>query len=151
MRIKDNIAINVNVRIEKIDVKTGKIRDVVEVHNLVTDVGLNEIRNFLSGTATDFDNFAIGTGTTAAASDDTALETEVFRDTITQRSNIDTGEMQFKYYLSSDDANGNAISEAGILDASSGGDLLARVVFAADDKTASEAWNFVWTFTIGRA
>jgi hypothetical protein len=152
--INEDLQINVNVEITKTNVKTGKIREVVETHNKVTDVGLNMIRDRMLGTGT-YNSYpthlAVGTGTTAETASDTALETEVFRDSLTQYATVDTGEWQYKYYLSSDDGNGNTISEASLFDASSGGNMQARVTFTGDDKTASEAWTFNWTFTLTRA
>ena len=152
--IEEDLQINVNVRIEKINVETGKIREIIETHNIATDVGLNTLRDRMLGTGT-YNSYpthlAIGTGTTAEVAGNTALETEVFRDSLTQYAAIDTGQWQYKYYLSSDDANGNTISEAGLLDASASGNMPARVTFTGDEKTSSEAWTFNWTFTLTRA
>ena len=152
--IEEDLQIDVNVRIEKINVETGKIREVVETHNIVTDVGLNTIRDRMLGTGT-YNSYpthlAVGTGTTAEVAGDTALETEVFRDSLTQYVAVDIGQWQYKYFLSRDDANGNTISEAALFDASASGNMPARVTFTGDEKTASEAWTFNWTFTLTRA
>lgn len=148
--IDSNLQIKCNVDVIKENIVTGETR-VENYHNKVVDVGLNEIRNFLIGTPTEFTHFALGTGTTAVANGDTSLETETYRDTLTNRASIDTGKMQYEYFLDSTSANGDVISEAGIFDASSGGNMLARVLLTAEEKTAEEAWTYVWTFTIARA
>ena len=85
--INEDLHVNVNVKIEKMNVETGKIREVVETHNIATDVGLNTLRDRMLGTGT-YNSYpthlAVGTGTTAEVAGDPALETEVFRDSLTQ-------------------------------------------------------------------
>jgi len=121
----------------------GKIKEVKKYHNLVVNSGLNLIRDALAGDSVTFPtHMALGTGTTAEAAGDTALENEVFRDVITKTSKTGTGNVQYKYYLSSQDANGYNISEEGLFNAASVGTMFARVTFPADEKTSSEAWTF---------
>jgi len=138
----------VNLKIEKFDARTGKKIGEIKTHNKVVDAGLNLIRSFMAGNSpTEPTHLAIGTGTTAPTKEDTALETEVFRDTFTQTQEPETGKVTYKYYLASGDANSNNISEAGLLNADSGGTLYARATFEADEKTDAEAWTFTWDCT----
>jgi len=106
--------------------------------NVITDAGLAAIiRLIFSGlTENKFGYLAIGTGTTAEAVTDTALQTEVKRKaaTITQEKTTisgDTAKLEATF-SSADGLTGTQnISETGIFNASSGGILLARKVFSA--------------------
>jgi hypothetical protein len=83
-----------------------------------------------------FGYLAIGTGTTAESATDTALQAEVKRKlaTITQVTTTiegDTAKLEAEF-SSADGLSGTmSISETGIFNASTGGDLLARKVFPA--------------------
>lgn len=137
----------VNVRIEKI--RSDHVRTEA-YHNLAVDSGLNLIRDFLYGDAVSgLERFALGTGTGQVQAADAKLENEVFRDQLTKVTKTDKG-LEIKYYLSSTDANGYAISEAGLFangatDMPDSGTLYARVTFPAEEKMGAEAWNFTWT------
>lgn len=140
--------IAVNVRIDVLDAQTGKVLYTEEYHNLVVKAGRNMVRDFLNGLApAALSHFAIGTGTTAVNQNDTALQTEVFRDTITKRTPTD-GKLQVKYFLASTAANGSSLAEAGILNAASGGTLFARVTHTAIAKTSSVAVVYTWDINI---
>ena len=118
-------------------------------HNLVVLAGRNLIRDRLQGGAVAaLTHFAVGISNQAVTSGDTALQIEVFRDTITQFVN-GSGILTVKYYLATGNANGQTLAEAGLLNASSGGSLFSRVVLASTiAKTASITVTFQWDFTI---
>lgn len=144
----EQLKIITNLEIKKYNYKTKKVR-YIRVHNITTNVGLNQIRDALAGDSVTFPtHLAVGTGTTAETTGDTALETEQFRDTLTSKNKTATGQVQYKYFLGSGDANGHDISETGLFNAGSNGDMLARATFEPDEKTASEGWTFIWTVTI---
>ena len=140
-----------NVIIEKKNLQTGKVR-IEQYHNTAVDSGLNLIRDFMNGDAvTGLERFAIGTGTTAETTSDTQLEDEVFRDQFTKVDKVDKG-LEIQYYLGSQYANGNVISEAGLFgngatDTLNSGTMYARVTFPGEEKTSAEAWTFRWTLT----
>jgi len=116
----------------------AKIVDYYWRKNIITDAGLAAIiRLIFSGlTENKFGYLAIGTGTTAEAVTDTALQTEVKRKaaTITQETTTisgDTAKLEATF-SSADGLTGTQnISETGIFNAASGGILLARKVFSA--------------------
>jgi hypothetical protein len=116
----------------------AKFLDYYWRKNIITNVGLAcIIRLVFSGLTEDkFGYLAIGTGTTAESATDTALQAEVKRKlaTITQVTTTiegDTAKLEAEF-SSADDLSGTmSISEAGIFNASTGGDLLARKVFPA--------------------
>jgi hypothetical protein len=106
--------------------------------NVITDVGLAcIIRLVFSGLTEDkFGYLGIGSGTTAEAVTDTALEYEVKRKvaTVTQETTTVTGDTAKleATFSSADGLTGSMnISEAGIFNLDTGGDLLARKVFSA--------------------
>jgi len=143
-----SMPVRVNVRIEVVDA-TGRTVSVQERHNLVTLAGRDLARDLLVGdSAATVTHFAVGTGSTAVAAGDTSLGSEVYREAITQTS-TSSGAIEFKHYLPSTEANGVDLTEAGLLTATSGGVLFARVVFAAISKTASVGVTFTWTVSIG--
>ena len=153
MKRKNDISININFELKKRNAETGELIERIEEHNLVTEKGLNNLRDYLAGEATDAEpsHFAIGTGTTDETLSDTQLENEVFRDIFTETINQNIGEVKWKYYLASGDANTNDISEAGLFNDESAGDMFARVTFEPDTKTEDEAWTFTWTLNISNA
>jgi hypothetical protein len=106
--------------------------------NVITNVGLAcIIRLIFYGLSEDkFRYLAIGTGLTAEEVDDTSLEVEIKRKsaTITQVTTLitdDTGLCEATF-SSADGLSGTSnVSETGILNDPSAGDLLARKVFSA--------------------
>jgi len=106
--------------------------------NVITDVGLAcIIRLVFSGLTEDkFGYLGIGSGTTAEAVTDTSLQYEILRKaaTVTQETTTITGDTAKveATYSSADGLTGTMnISETGIFNLATGGDLLARKVFAA--------------------
>lgn len=126
----------------------GKVKHQQTLHNLITNAGRNAIVNRLaSSPGTAVPNYmAIGTGTTAAAAGDTTLETEIDRNALT--SNTASGNV---LTMVGDWAAGDgtgAITEAGVLSASSAGTLFARAVFSVINKAAGDTLQITWTFTL---
>jgi len=119
--------------------------------NVITDVGLAcIIRLVFEGLAEDkFGYLAIGSGTTPEAVSDTALEAEIIRKlaTITQTTTNISGDTALleATFSSADGLSGSmTISEAGVFNAPSGGDLLARKAFAG----VPVSWDAGDTLTI---
>lgn len=106
--------------------------------NIITDVALPcIIRLIFYGLTEDkFRYLAIGTGLTGEEKDDEALEAEVKRKTatITQTTTTITGDTALleATFSSADGLSGTVnLSEVGILNLPSGGDLFARKVYPA--------------------
>lgn len=110
---------------------------------MIVDAWLNAIRDFLYGdTITAPTHIAIGTGTTAASSSDTTLETEIFpdganRNAITSRTKPAAKKVRLQTMIAAGDANGNALTEVGALNAATGGTLMNHVIHTAINKTAA--------------
>jgi hypothetical protein len=126
----------------------GRVKQVEEVENLITTAGRNAIVERLdSSPATGQPtHMAIGTGTTAAAAGDTTLETELDRNALssnTASSNV----LTMVGNWAAGDGTG-AITEAGVLNNSSGGTLYSRAVFSVINKGASDTLAITWTYTL---
>jgi hypothetical protein len=152
--IADAILFNIPVKglvKAKVIAEDGSIKEEREfVPNLITDNGKYGITDQIlaSPTLTKPTHMGIGTGTTAAASGQTALVTEtgtrVAFDSKTRSTNVVTMVATFPA------GNGTAaITEAGIFTAVTSGTMWARVVFAAINKGASDSLQLTWTWTIG--
>lgn len=90
---------------------------------------------------------AVGTGTTAAASTQTALVTEIKRNASTYAHTAGTKVFTFTASYAAGDATG-ALTEAGVFNAASGGTMFDRVVFPVVNKGADDSLTAVFTFTM---
>ena len=130
--------------------KAGNVKDTREVKNLVVDTGLVFIASRMTGTSKAvMSHMALGSSTTAAAAGQTDLVS-----VLGSREAIDsttlTGSNKAVAYASSfeaGDATG-AVTEAGIFNASSGGDMLCRTVFSVVNKAADDTMSITWTVTL---
>ena len=120
---------------------------VQEVDNLVVTAGKGYVASRMKDTtATAMSHMAIGSGTTAAAANDTALGNELGRVALT--STTVSGAV-VTYVASFPAGTGTgAVTEAGILNASSSGTLLCRTVFSVVNKGASDSMTVTWTVTV---
>lgn len=137
-----------NVCVEVTDVRTGQRLALERGHNLVPTAGRNLLRDFLNGDApAGITHFGIGTGSTAASNNDTALGTQVLRDVVTSKTK-DVLKLTVKFYLAAGVANGNTLREAGLFNHASAGTMYARYVLSsAIVKTSSIAVTFTWELT----
>ena len=146
-RMKERLSAKANVIVTITDAH-GRLLDQFAQHNLVVTSGLNLLRDLLNNTApTALTHVALGTGTTAVNTAQTALVTEVYRDVITQRT-TGTGQLVVTLYLGTTQGNGNTLAEVGLFNASSSGTMYARVLLASTiAKTSAIAVTFTWTLT----
>ena len=119
---------------------------VQEVDNLVVTAGKGYVASRMKdATATAMSHMAIGTGTTAAAAAQTALVSESARVALTSTT---VSGADVTYVASFPAGTGTAaITEAAILNASSGGTMLCRTVFAVVNKGASASMTITWVVT----
>jgi len=124
----------------------GDIIDRREVDNLVVTAGKNFVASRMGGASADvMSHMAIGTGTTAAAAGDTTLATESARTTLTSTTATDNDIVYVDTFAAG--TGTGAITEAGVLNASSGGTLLCRTVFSVINKGANDSLTITWTVT----
>ena len=135
-------SVNVVVRGED-----GAVKQEFTVPNLVVDSGLDFIASRMEGTSDAImSHMAIGTDNTVANSADTALGAEVARVVLT--SGIATSNA-IAYVATFPAGTGTgALTEAGVLNAGSGGIMLCRTVFSVINKGASDSMTVTWTVTI---
>ncbi len=107
------------------------------LRNIITDAGLAEMIKLVFGLGgTSFGYIAIGTGTTAETASDTALQQEIKRKAATKSQTTTTVTndtcLLTATFSSADGLTGtSAVAEAGVLNAATGGVLLARKTFSA--------------------
>ena len=129
---------------------TNEHGEVVEQRaaNLVVTTGKNFTASRMVGVASNvMSHMAIGSGTTAAAVGDTTLQTELARVALTAAT-ATTNVVTYTATFGTGVGTG-AVTEAGILNASSAGTLLCRVVFAVVNKGANDTIAITWTVTVG--
>ena len=124
----------------------GNVKHETIVPNLVVTAGKNFIADRLKNNTTVMSHMAIGTGSTAAAAGNTALGSEAGRVALTSSTVTDNA---VAYVGSFGAGTGTgAITEAGLLNASSSGTLLCRTVFSVINKGANDTLGITWTVTI---
>lgn len=125
----------------------GKV--VQEIPNLVVTSGKQHaVARLKDATATAMSHMAVGTGSSATSAGDTTLGTESARVALT--SSTVSGETVT--YVATFPANTpstlTALNEAGIFNASSGGTMLCRTVFAGViNKDTSDAMSITWAIS----
>ena len=150
---KEPVKIKGLLKIKIHDAITGEIIQEIQQNNLVVTIGRNLLRDFMRGTVTvGIQQFAIGTNSTAVTISDSQLGTEVFRSgTITYTASAET--LQVEMYVTSAQANGSTIVEAGLFCDSTAtstvntGKLYSRAVHSSIVKTSSIAITYVWVLT----
>ncbi|RLG74808.1 MAG: hypothetical protein DRO23_05670 [Thermoprotei archaeon] len=117
--------------------KEGVVKAFREVKNIITDVGKAQVAGLINGVVTTpFKYIAIGSGTTSPTAGDTALEAEVARktatvDRVTTNVTNDTAYLEATF-SSADGLSGSmSITESGVFDADTGGNMLCRQTFDA--------------------
>jgi hypothetical protein len=126
---------------------SGAIKESKEINNLVVDSGLDFITSRMTGTAEGImSHMAIGAGTTAANANDEALESELGRVTLTDDA-VSGAVITFTATFGAGTGTG-AVTEAGLLNASSAGTMLCRTVFDVVNKAADDTLAITWTVTL---
>jgi hypothetical protein len=124
--------------------------ETVQKNNIIVNVGFDFIADAM-GKATSrpgvMSYIAVGTGTTAAATTQTALVTEIDRNAASYAHTAGTKTFTFTATFAAGDATG-AITESGVFNASSGGIMLDRVVFPVVNKGVDDSLTAVFTFTM---
>lgn len=119
---------------------------VQEIPNLVVTSGKAYVTSRMKDTTKGaMSHMAVGTGSSAAAAGDTALGSEVARTSLTS-STVSSNTITYVATFAAGTGSG-ALTEAGILNASSGGDLLCRTVFSVVNKSVNDAMSITWVIT----
>lgn len=155
MKIKDKVKVTGKLEMVFTNVKTNEVRKF-SYSNMVVTFGKNGIAQGLAGqSAGEITWCALGTGSTAPALADTAMQTELVRKLISVRSysgNVAT----FDTYFTTTEGNGT-LREAGLFGLGVGreatstpgsGQLYCRVAINRT-KTSNDTLSLSWTVTIG--
>ena len=120
---------------------------VQEVDNLVVTAGKGYVASRMKDTtATAMSHMAIGSGSTAAAANNTALGNELGRVALTSTT-VSSAVVTYVASFPAGTGTG-AITEAGILNASSSGTMLCRTVFSVVNKGSADSMTVTWTVTV---
>ncbi|WP_396190153.1 hypothetical protein [Flavobacterium sp.] len=134
--------------------KDGNVKDQRELKNLVVDSGLAFIISRMVGTAKAvMSHMALGSSTTATASGQTDLVSMLGAREAIDSTTINGSVNQKVTYVSNfeaGDATG-AVTEAGIFNAATGGDMLCRTTFPVVNKQADDTLAITWTVTLAAA
>lgn len=148
--INDNLKLSGALSIVLTD-KDGNVKDSREVKNLVVNTGLAYIISRMVGTSKAVvSHMALGAGTSAAAASQTDLVSmlgsrEPLDSTTITGTNLE--KVQYVATFEPGDATG-AVTEAGLFNAASAGDMLCRTVFPVVNKAADDQMAITWTITL---
>lgn len=117
--------------------------------NLILNGGFDFIANSIGSSSRPavMSHTAVGTGATAAAATQTALVTELTRKTTAYAYTAGSKVFTMTTTFNAGEATG-AITEAGIVNAASGGTFLDRVTFAVINKGADDVLTTTFQFTL---
>ncbi len=149
--VNDSIKAKGTLQLTLID-ENGQIKQQDE-HNLVVNTGLAYIASRIKdATATAMSHMGVGTGTTAAAAGNTALETALGARVSLDSTTIVTttasdDSVQYVATFGAGVSTG-AITEAGIFNALTSGTMLCRTVFPVINKGALDTLVITWKVTV---
>jgi hypothetical protein len=148
--INENLKLSGQVNLVLKD-KDGNVKENVEIKNLVVNAGLAYIASRMTGTSKSvMSHMGLGSGTTAAAAGQTDLVSILgSREALdsTTISGTNNEKVVYESSFEAGDATG-AVTEAGIFNASTSGDMLCRTVFPVVNKAADDTMSVTWTITL---
>lgn len=124
---------------------------VREVDNLVVTSGKEFVASRMAGTSSNvMSHMAIGQGdgsggATAAQATDTTLQSEL--DRVSSSDSVSGAVVTYSATFAAGTGTG-AVTEAGLFNASSAGDMLCRTVFSVVNKGASDSMTISWAVTV---
>jgi len=148
--INENLKLSGQLNIVLKD-KTGKVKETREEKNLVVNTGLAYIVSRMTGTSKSvMSHMALGSGTTAAAAGQTDLVSILgSREALDSTTITGTNNEKVQYVCGFEAGDGTgAVTEAGLFNASSSGDMLCRTVFSVVNKAADDTMTVTWTITL---
>jgi hypothetical protein len=125
----------------------GNIKETIKAKNLVVAAGKTYIASRIVGTSSGIMSYmAIGTSTATPVSTDTQLGTEAGRVALASGTNS-ANAITYTATFPAGTGTG-AITEAAVLNASSGGTMLCRTTFPVVNKAAGDSIAVTWVVTI---
>lgn len=141
--MKDTFSIKGNLDIKVFDTN-GKLKEQKTIHNAVKNAGLYGLLDqvLASPSLSKVTYMGIGTGTPGAAT----LGTEIDRNAFTTKTRANAVLTMVGDWAAGDGTG--SITEAGLFDASSNGNMWCSSSFTAVNKGASDTLKITWTITI---
>lgn len=148
---KDSLSLSGELRIV-LRGKDGKEKDHRDCKNLVVDVGLEFIASRVLGASKAvMSHMGVGSGTAAAAAGDTALQSDLGPRVALMSSSLGGSDAKKVEYVANFPAGTGtgSVTEAGVFNADSGGDMLCRTVFDPVNKAPDDSMTITWVVTVG--
>ena len=125
----------------------GEIKDKREIKNLIVTVGRNFIASRMVGAAQNvMSHMALGSGNTAPIVANTTLASELGRTPLTSSTAVNN---VISYVGNFGPGVGTgAVTEAGIFNAGSAGNMLCRTTFSLINKGVSDTMSITWAVTV---
>ena len=142
MELEVTLQTKVKDWIEIYHYRNGELLAKYQSEDLVTNVGLNKLAGLLTGLHTSaFKYVALGSGTTAPSATQTSLDSEIVRvegsvSTVTTSIDGDTGQIVGSFNFTST----NTLTEIGLFDSASGGNMLFRQTFPPSVVLSGDSW-----------
>lgn len=151
--INENLKLKGDVSLVVTDA-AGNVKDSREIRNLVVDAGLAYIISRMVGASKSvMSHMGLGSSTTAAAAGQTDLGSLLGAreaiDTTTITGSV-SEKVEYVCTFEAGDATG-AVTEAGIFNAATAGDMLCRTTFPVVNKAADDIMTVTWTITLSAA
>jgi hypothetical protein len=127
--------------------KNGNVKEERKINNLIVNTGLNFICDRMKNDETAMSHMALGSGSTAAAAGDTTLGSQLGSREALDSDTVSSNTITYTSSFEAGDATG-AVTEAGIFNATSGGTMLCRTVFAVVNKSADDSLSVSWQISL---
>lgn len=145
--ITDKLKLKGRVAFELRD-KDGNLKESRKIDNLVVDTGLDFIASRIAGASSNvMSHMALGSGTTAAAAGDTDVESILGSREALDSTSVTDNEVVFIASFGAGSGTG-AVTEAGLFNAATSGDMLCRTVFSVINKSADDSLTVNWTVSV---
>jgi hypothetical protein len=129
----------------------GNVKESYDIPNLVVNAGLAYIASRMKDTTeAAMSHMGVGSGATAAAGGNTALETQIGSRVALASTTVTANQIVYVATFAAGTGTG-AITEAGIFNASTAGTMLCRSVFSVVNKGADDTLQITWTITLNAA
>lgn len=132
------------------DETTGQVKVDTTIPNLVVSVGKSWIAQRMkdSGIPTQMTHMAIGQGTNATGTANTALDSELGRVSLTTAGGtVSSNVVTYAATFNAGTGTG-AVTEAGIFNDGTSGTMLCRTVFPVVNKGVNDSMAVTWTVTL---
>lgn len=136
------------VTIRRFNEQTGETLEERVIKNLVVTAGLAWIASRMVGAPAVMSHMAVGTGAVAPADANTALGAELTRVALASSTAVGGVVTYVASYPAG--VGTGALTEAGILNAATGGTLLARTAFPVVNKGVNDAISITWAITAAK-